>query len=511
MHLLFKKLILFICIITCLRAHATIVPCNLFANYAVLQRDIQVPVWGTAADGKIITVNFAGQQVSAKVKDGKWMLKLAPLKPGGPFTMTITGDGEIVLHDILVGDVWLCGGQSNMERQLGPRPPQPLIVNWKAEVSTAVNYPKMRFFYVKQTGGSLQPAEQVNGAWSVCDTNTVKKFSAIGYFFGRAIYDDVKVPIGLIQSTWGGTLAEFWTDKETMRSYPELKNVIDNYEKKISLYPAKLEDDKTKEPILLAQWMADTAKAISEHKPIPNKPQSAVMQYENLKRDAGGLYNAMIHPLMPFGIKGAIWYQGESNSGRAKPYQTLFPALINSWRHEWQQGDFPFLFVQLAPYKGNSPELREAQLLTLKKISKTAMVVTTDCADSIDNVHPPFKQPVGLRLALAARALAYNEKIEYSGPIYQDMKINGNNVILSFTHVGKGLLAKNGELTGFMISGDGKKFVPAKATIQGDKVSVYSDNISNPVAVRYGWNSNPRDNLFNVDGLPASPFRTDVQ
>ena len=505
-----KKSVLIILLAMGLKAQAVIVPCNLFSNYAVLQRDIAVPIWGTATDGKVITVNFAGQQLSTTVKDGKWMLKLNPLLPGGPFTMTITGDGEIVFHYILVGDVWLCGGQSNMERQLGPRPPQPLIVNWKAEVGTAVNYPKIRFFYVKQTGGLLQPAEQVTGSWSICDTTTVKNFSAIGYFFGRALYDDIKVPIGLIQSALGGTPAEFWMNKEAMRLYPELKDLLDNYEKKLSLYPAKLEDDKSKEPLLLAQWMADTAKARAEHKPLPAKPQSANSQYESLKRDAGGLYNSMIHPLIPFAMKGVIWYQGEANSSRGEQYQTLFPALINSWRQEWQQGDFPFLFVQLAPYKGNSPELREAQLLTFKKTPNTAMVVTTDCADSIDNVHPPFKQPIGQRLALAARALAYNEKIEYSGPVYRDMKISGNHLIISFTHIGKGLLAKNGELTGFMISADGKKFVPAKAMIQDNNVLVYSDDVSNPVAVRYGWNSTPRDNLFNADGLPASPFRTDV-
>jgi sialate O-acetylesterase len=368
----------------------------------------------------------------------------------------------------------------------------------------------MRFFYVKQTGGALQPAEQVDGLWSICDTTTVKNFSAIGYFFGRAIYDNVKVPVGLIQSAWGGTPAEFWMNKETMRTYPELKDLVDNYEKKLSLYPAKLDDDKSKEPLLLAQWMADTAKARAEHKPIPGKPQSANSQYESLKRDAGGLYNSMIHPLIPFAMKGVIWYQGEANSSRAKQYQTLFPALINSWRQEWQQGDFPFLFVQLAPYKGNSPELREAQLLTFKKTTHTAMVVTTDCADSIDNVHPPFKQPIGQRLALAARVLAYHEKIEYSGPVYQDMKIADKNMTLRFNHIGKGLVAKNGELTGFTISGDGKKFIPAKAMIQGDNVLVFSDDVSNPVAVRYGWNNVPRDNLFNADGLPASPFRTDV-
>ena len=218
----------------------------------------------------------------------------------------------------------------------------------------------------------------------------------------------------------------------------------------------------------------------------------------------------MIAPLLPFAIKGAIWYQGESNGGRAKQYRTLFPTMINDWRRNWNQGEFPFLFVQIAPYGNMNPEIREAQLLTLGKVSNTAMAVTTDCGDSV-MIHPTNKQPVGYRLSLAARALAYNEKIEYSGPLYKGFEVKGNTIEISFTHIGKGLMAKDGALTGFTITADGKNFVPANAEIKGDKVIVSSPDVTAPTAARYGWANFPRVNLYNEDDLPASPFRTDVE
>jgi len=217
----------------------------------------------------------------------------------------------------------------------------------------------------------------------------------------------------------------------------------------------------------------------------------------------------MINPLIPYAIKGVIWYQGESNSGKSKQYRTLFPTMINDWRKNWNQGEFPFLFVQIAPFQGMNPEIREAQLLTLNKVSNTGMAITTDCGDS-SAIHPAYKQPVGNRLQLAARALAYNEKIEYSGPLYKSFEVKDNTIEISFTHVGKGLLAKDGDLTGFTIAGDDKKFVPAKAVIKGDKIIVSSSEVAKPVAARFGWTHIPVNNFYNRDGLPASPFRTDV-
>jgi len=285
-----------------------------------------------------------------------------------------------------------------------------------------------------------------------------------------------------------------------------LKVCAENYDKAVKNYPTALADFKKNQASIMAKWAADTAAAKLSHKPLPKKPDAP----RNPAGGAGGLYNAMINPLIPYAIKGVIWYQGESNSGKSKQYRTLFPTMINDWRKNWNQGEFPFLFVQIAPYQGMNPEIREAQLLTLNKVSNTGMAITTDCGDSTA-IHPAHKQPVGNRLQLAARALAYKEKIEYSGPLYKNFEVKDNTIEISFTHVGKGLLAKDGDLTGFTIAGDDKKFVPAKAVIKGDKIIVSSSEVANPKAARFGWTYIPINNFYNKDGIPASPFRTDVE
>jgi len=286
-------------------------------------------------------------------------------------------------------------------------------------------------------------------------------------------------------------------------------DILDKQEKAIADYPSTLTKFKAEEPQLLAKCEADTAQAKVAGKPLPRKPQPPADPSTSRNRPCG-LYNAMIAPLQPYAIRGAIWYQGESNSGRAKQYRTLFPTMIANWRDAWGEGEFPFLFVQIAPHKGMCPEIREAQLLTWQHTPNTAMAVLADCGDAND-IHPTHKQPVGARLALAARALAYHEPVEYSGPVFEAMKVEGNAAVLSFTHAESGLTAKDSPLKGFAIAGADKKFVDAAAEIKGNAVVVTGSNVANPVAVRYGWANVPDVNLFNKEGLPATPFRTDVE
>lgn len=486
------------------KCFATVQPNSLFSNNMVLQRGVVVPVWGTANDSETVTVLFQKQKVTTVTKDGKWMIKLKPLKAGGPFTMTIMGKDTVTIQNILVGEVWICSGQSNMERQLGPRPPQKPIYNWEEEKATA-NYPEIRYFFVAHKASDTLVAD-VNAKWVVCDTTSVINLSAVGYFFARDLYNQLKVPIGLLFSSVGGTPAENWTTRAALEANPELKSLAADYDKAVANYKPAVEKFKEERTALMEKWAADTLVALASHKPFPPKPAPP----RNPAGGAGGLYNAMINPLIPFAIKGVIWYQGESNSGRGKQYQTLFPTMITDWRKNWKEGDFPFLFVQIAPYKGADPMIREAQFLTLKKIPNVAMAITTDCGDSAD-IHPPHKQPVGERLALAARALAYKEKVEYSGPLFENYAIKDNVIEITFSHIGKGLVAKDGELTGFTICGPDKKFVPAIAIINGDKITVSCPAVNYPVAVRYGFINVPNGNLFNQEGLPASPFRTDVE
>ncbi|MBV8255969.1 MAG: sialate O-acetylesterase [Chitinophaga sp.] len=478
-------------------AMAVVKPANLFTSHAVLQRNTTLPVWGTAAEGKTITVKIADQQVSTKVANGQWMVKLKPLKAGGPYTMTISGDSTITLTDILIGDVWLCSGQSNMDKEVGPHRNQPNVDNYLEELANA-NHPQIRLFKVPAKEGALSPQEAVNTHWTLCDSANVRSFSAAGYFFGRDLQPDIKVPVGLIHSCWGGTPAECWLDKNVMATNPELQSLVTEYEAAMKAYPTQ------------AAKLQQAIQSAADKGQRDTVSMKALTQLNLIKRNCGGLYNAMIYPLRNFPLTGVIWYQGESNSDRAKQYQTLFPALIKNWRDTWKS-NLPFLFVQIAPYKTKGPEIREAQFLTWKKVPNTFMAVITDGVDSSFNLHPGNKQLVGARLALAARAMVYKEKIEYSGPVYQSVSFKENQAILSFTHTGSGLMAKNGPLTGFTIAGKDGVFVPARADIKGNQVVVSADGVKSPAAVRFGWNDIPHDNFYNKEGLPASPFRTDVE
>jgi sialate O-acetylesterase len=448
-----------------------------FSDNMVLQQGASVPIWGWAADGEEVTVKIRGQLAKTKAKDGKWMVKLSRLKPGGPDTLVVQGKNRIEFANVLVGEVWVCSGQSNMEF--------PLNKSFEPEADLAASSnPQLRLLKIPKVKSDA-PNDDVKAQWKVSGPETAAGFSAVGYYFGRDLQLALKVPVGLIDTCWGGSPAEVWMSEKALSSNSEYKrDILDAY----ITSSGKPQTGTTK------SW----------------KPAE--------------LYNGMIAPLVPYGIKGAIWYQGESNAGRAEQYRTLFPDMIRNWRHDWDEGNFPFLAVQLAPWDRNKKrsievitekplesdwaELREAQLLATKALPKVGMAVITDVGDK-DDIHPTKKQPVGARLAVAARGVAYGEKIEYSGPLYKSMKVKGDKAILSFDHAGCGLEARGGELKGFAICGADKQFVWAKAEIDGDKVVVSSPQVSQPVAVRYGWADFPVVNLWNKADLPASTFRTD--
>jgi sialate O-acetylesterase len=477
------------------QARADVKPHALFTDGMVLQRGMSCPVWGTADPGEIVEVSLAATNknssfaVRSKItadKEGKWRVSLSfsPEEAGGPYEMTLKGKNTITLKDVYIGEVWICSGQSNMEWPLSRTD------NAEEAIRKATN-PHIRLFTVPKNTAD-KPLDHFKGdpKWQQCNPDTVKNFSAVAYFFGRDLQKALGVPVGLIHTSWGGTRAEAWTRLAVLEAQEEWKNEAADYAK------------------ALAKYKETAAKAKAQGKKTPRGP--------GLQNAPAALYNGMIAPLIPYAIKGAIWYQGESNAGKAYAYRKLFPLMIQNWRDDWKQGDFPFLFVQLAPFRDivSEPqesewaELREAQLLTSLHCKNTGMAVITDVGDPKD-IHPKKKEPVGARLALAARAIAYSEKIEYSGPIYDKMEVKDGKVVLHFKHVGKGLVAKDGPLTGFTLAGTDRKFYNAQAEIQGDSVLVWCDRVPQPMAVRYGWANYPVVNLWNKDGLPASPFRTD--
>lgn len=520
----------------------------------VLQRDMKVPVWGWASPNEKITVSFKNKTYAIVTADnGKWLLHLEPSTAGGPYQMIIKGrDNAITINNILIGDVWLASGQSNMEFGIQSD-------SHSAEAIAAATDSLIHFFYVPMSS-SLQPMDDIaavpagsfNGKWVVCSPELMANknwawhgFSAAGYYFARGLRSSTKVPIGMIGSYKGGTPAQAWMsvdglkeDTTFSRYVATHQRLLDNYEQAKNEYPQK----QAAYQAALKQWNAETGKSFDStmavwekavanakatNQPEPPRPQPAKPRPQNPASPDGGfgapgnLYNAMIAPLIPYAIKGVIWYQGESNGDRltdAHEYDILFPGMITDWRRHWKEGDFPFLFVQLTsfraaaktPSEGNWPWVREAQLHTLS-LPHTGMAVSTDIGDA-DDIHPKNKLDVGLRLALAARHVAYNEKITYSGPLFKSMTVSGNKIRITFLNTGKGLIARPGDgtaLNGFGIAGPDKKFVWAKAVIEGDAVVVYSDEVQQPVAVRYNWADNPPGNLFNKEGLPASPFRTD--
>lgn len=437
----------------------------LIGNNMVLQQGIEARIWGTAEPGERVMVRLANQNKTTTASSkGAWQVRLDALKTGGPFEMTVSGKNTITLRNVMVGEVWVCSGQSNMWW------PVYLSANPQQEITEA-RYPDIRLFTVPFSV-AIDPQRDVNGKWAECSLQTVGGFSAVAYYFGRQLHGALGVPVGLIHSSVGGTPAEAWTSLPALTHDPDFQQI-------------------------LVRWSR-----------TPVKPGSIA---------PSSLYNAMIAPLTFYGIRGAIWYQGESNAGRAYQYRKLFPAMIRDWREAWRQGDFPFLFVQLANLgqrqkDAGAPsewaELREAQLMALS-VPNTAMAVVSDIGDALD-IHPKNKQEVGWRLTQAALGTVYGRKVVYSGPIYESMAVEADHVRLRFKHVDGGL-APNwlGKVKGFAIAGQDGQFVWADAKIDGDSVLVSSDQVAVPVAVRYGWADNPECTLYNKFGLPASPFRTD--
>ncbi|MCG3179419.1 MAG: hypothetical protein BIFFINMI_01754 [Phycisphaerae bacterium] len=509
-------------------ALAAVKPASLFTDHVVLQRDAKVNIWGTADAGEKVSVSIAGQKVeTAADKDGRWSVQLAPMKAARSLEITIAGSNTVTLKDVAVGDVWVCSGQSNMRFTLGG-------TRDAAEALKAADHPDIRLFRVREHP-SPEPMEGFAATlgWEPCTPASAKGITGVGYFFCVEVQKSAGVPIGLLESSWGGTPAQNWTSAAGLAGDPALKRYLDAFEAQkknaadaVASYPARL-----------AEWQKQADQAKADGKPAPAKPRAPV-QWQGPTT----LYNAMIHPMVRFPIKGAIWYQGEANAfsiGDATLYAKLFPAMIGSWRTAWG-AEFPFFFVQLPNYRKHADKptdtpwarIRESQAKALA-LPGTGMACTIDVGES-GNLHPTDKHDVGHRLALVARATVYGEKIEYAGPTYDSMKVEEGKVRVKFTHVGGGLIAgppegaliappdeapKSGadKLVGFAVAGADKVFHWADATIEpstgsgqgGDSVVLTCPAVKEPVAVRYGWADSPECNLYNKAGLPAPPFRTD--
>jgi sialate O-acetylesterase len=445
---------------------------SLFSDNMVFQQKTKAAVWGKADPGKTITISttWSRARYTSKADElGNWKIMVTTPSYGGPYAMTVSDGEPLILMNLLIGEVWICSGQSNMEMPLAG---WGKINNYEQEIAAA-KYPAIRLLQVDHTASNfpLDDAKVANSGWKPCIPEFVAGFSSVAYFFAREIYNKTKVPIGLIHTSWGGTVAEAWTSAPTLKTIPDFVE--------------------------------------------------AVHKIEKADKDNGGpnrttvLYNAMIHPYLQFPIKGVIWYQGEGNAGRAHQYRTLFPAMITDWRKQWGLGDFPFYFVQLAnfmkpeaePVASAWAELRDAQREALS-LPNTGMAVAIDIGDAAD-IHPKNKQDVGKRLALIALAKTYGVKVPYTGPVYESSKSEAGTIRVVFGEA-KDLKTSNGEqLKGFAIAGADQKFHWAKAEIKGNQVLVSSAEVPDPVAVRYAWANNPICNLVNGAGLPASPFRTD--
>lgn len=629
--------------LVCCSLYADVTLPKIFSDNMVLQRNKTIPVWGSANANEKITVEFDHQTKKTKAdKNGKWMVRLDNETAGGPYQLIVKGKNTIIINDVLVGEVWICSGQSNMEM---PIEGWGKIDNYKEEIANA-NYPMIRHFKVPNQVSSTPLTDVSDGSWQICSPATAGDFSAVAYFFGRELYNKLKVPIGLLNTSWGGTIVETWTSRKAFENSDEFKSMIAGMPSLNLDSLAKVKTQETRKRLEALQGSLDVTDVDTWKDAGTNDSKWPKMQLPNLwesqqigdldgfvwfrkainisaedagktgtlylsmiddndityvngvkvgstdgynvKReytvpenilkegrnmiavrveDTGGgggiygdsadmkisigtdvinlagkwkfrvekitsgsssigpnsyptlLFNAMVNPLIPFAMEGVIWYQGESNAGRAYQYSKAFPLMINDWRSRWGEGDFPFYFVQLASFNaanGNSnngstwAELRESQTKTLS-LPNTGMAVTADIGDAT-NIHPKDKQDVGKRLAAIAFHDVYGENIVYSGPMYQSMKINGNKIVISFTHTGSGLMVKDkyGYLKGFEIAGADRKFHYAKAYMDGSDVVVYADEVTDPVAVRYGWADDAGDdNLFNKEGFPASPFRTD--
>ncbi|MEX2171109.1 MAG: sialate O-acetylesterase [Pirellulales bacterium] len=481
---------------------------RIFTDHMVLQREMPVNVWGWADPGEKITVEIAGQSHSATADaDGKWRVTLQPLAVGEPLKLVVKGNNQVEVNDILVGEVWVCSGQSNME--------WPVSHSDNADLTrAAANTPQIRFLQVKAVG-TQTPNTDIEQRWVVCTPDSVNGFSAVGYFFGRQLHQTLGVPIGLIDNSWGGSSCETWVPREKFEGEALYEPLLARWKQTESEHDeAKLRGDYDAQ---LAEWRTARDAAEARGEAVPAQP--GINNPLFAQHRPANLYNARVAPLLPFAIRGAIWYQGESNADRAYQYRDLFPRMIASWRDAWGQGDFPFYWVQLADFMPEKPEpaespwaeLREAQTMTLDRLPKTGQAVIIDIGDGKD-IHPRNKEEVGKRLARLALANDYGVAISDASPRYDHFEVNENKAIVTFRHFGEGLMDLDvPEIRGFTLAGKDRKWHVAQAKVisPSHQVEVTCDAVPEPVAVRYAWADNPVVNLYSSSGLPVTPFRTD--
>jgi sialate O-acetylesterase len=482
-----------------LPVHAGLKLPALVGDRMVLQRDLALPIWGWADPGQTVSVEIAGQKVEGKAdEEGRWEVKLAPLATSSkPLEMTVSaGTEKRTLSDILVGEVWLCSGQSNMQWSVDQ--------SYDADLEKlTANLPEVRLISVPQVG-TQEFQNDFKGQWDACSPETAGGFSAVGYYFGRQLHQTLGVPIGLIDNAWGGSAAEAWVRRDVLEKDGRFADYIAQWKKTEATYNFEAEVEK---------WKAATEAAKAENKPGPRAPQNLLAGQHR----PGNLYAGVLHPIIGYGIRGAIWYQGESNAGRAANYAELFPLMIQHWREEWGQGDFPFYWVQLADFQaepdkpGESTwaELRESQTKTLA-LPNTGQAVIYDVGEGRD-IHPRDKLTVGKRLARIALARDYGVPVPFQSPQYEKFEVQGSRILLTFKDVGGGLYSFDvNDPVGFAIAGGDQAWHWATAKIVGaNQVEVWSDAVAAPVAVRYAWAENPVASLRSRENLPVVPFRTD--
>ena len=485
---------------------------HVFGNDMILQQQMDVPIWGWASPGESVTVKIAGQEVTA-IADakGNWRVKLAPLSAPGPYILTIVGKNTLQFTNVAVGEVWLCSGQSNMDFGMNQ------VRDAKAEISKA-NFPQIRLldmFY--KTAPS--PENDADVHWKICTPTNLATggffnsgFTAVGYYFGRELHTNLNVPVGLIKSAWGGTRIEPWTPREGFELHPQFAEIVKKIDSATPKYKVAIKRALPE----YEKWLAKSKKAVSNDVAVPEPP--AWPKHElNDSGQPTGIYNGIVHPLVGFAMRGAIWYQGESNRGDGPTYTERMKALIDGWRKIWREGNFPFYYVQIAPFRyGDNPEetmrIWEAQLNALS-ITNTGMAVTTDLVDNIADIHPHNKNDVGHRLALWALAKTYGRTdLIYSGPLFESASADGNKLRLKFKYAADGLKSRDGKpLTWFEVAGADGKLQKANASIEGkDTIVVSSSEVTAPTQARFGWNQEAMPNLVNSAGLPASPFRCAV-
>ncbi len=488
-----KKLVLVLACLTlvCGRAEAALQLPNVFGDHMVVQQKAPIKVWGWTTAGQDVTVEIGGGTASTKAgSDGRFEVSLPALDAGGPHTLTVKADETRTIQDVLVGEVWVCSGQSNMQWSID-------LANDPDLEKLAAKFPNLRMINFPQVG-SQKPINTHDRQWQVCSPQTLGSFSAVGYFFGRQLHQTLDVPVGMINNAWGGSACEAWINRELLTADEKYKPMIE-------------------------RWVAMESE-FEKLSGLQNLSEEDAKKLKQLTGQMGGnhrpanIYNGVLKSHLGYTIKGAIWYQGESNASRAYQYRDLFPLMISSWRKEWGIGDFPFYWVQLADFKDEKPEpgdsdwaeLREAQTMTMTKLPNTGEAVIIDIGEGKD-IHPKNKFDVGRRLARWALAKDYGIQIAYHSPQYRSMEVQGAKVILTFDHVDGGWRPFDVNTPrGFSIAGEDKKFVWASATVLPDgRVEVTSDKVSNPKSVRYAWADNPVCNMFSKAGLPLTPFRTD--